>query len=512
MERPKGTVVADGRNGVYPVREKRAGKAWKDEDGKVHRPSYNGKVIGHIIDGVFVPVPEKVATLSVSPVDIKEWGAYRLSEMVNAGILEELLAVYSPEDAARLYCMATLRALNRGISDRLMMRTYEESFLSETFPGLALSKNQVCTFLRNVGRCYSKTVEFMRNRVAIVGADDCLIIDGTIKQDHSKVNSLSAVSRKTCHTKHRDMNVLYCYGVKSGEPLCSKAYPGNMVDMRAVSDFISENGISKGIIVADKGFPLESFEAAVMKNRDLHFLLPIKRDSPEIKKYSLLAFNSRLPDSRGISCKKVGAIRDGRKVWYYSFRDPEIAKGEEVLYLEGMDPSAVDSKELVAKRRVFGTLTLISDVDLDCRTVDSIYQERWLIELMFRFERDILEMDDTREHSTYTAIASEFVDYLAAIMAARLYKRLDSLGLLEDCTYGDAIHRLERFKMIRVEDGGWSVNRTALTDAEFAARMGILVKPVVPKEVKKRGRPKGSKDTHPRKRRKSDDGAEASLS
>jgi hypothetical protein len=502
VERPRGTVVGDGHDGVYPVREKLSSRSWVDDEGKRHRPSRNGKVVGHIIDGMFVPSSKKAETVSVCDVDIKDWGEYCLCESLNRDLLEELKAAYAGEDAVRLYVMAMLRALRRGLTDRLMMRTYQESFISEIYTDLNLNKNQVSAFLRNVGRAYNRTVAFMRNRVSSCRADDRLIIDGSIKQDHSKINSLSAVSRKTCHTKHRDMSILYCYGMRSREPLCCKAYPGNMIDMRAVSDFIAENRITEGILIADKGFPIESVENEIRKHEGLHFLLPLKRDRPEIRKYSMLAFDSCLPDARGISCKKTGAIWKHRKVWLYSFRDPQIAKDEEVLYLNGRDPAEVDSRELASRRREFGTLAFISDLNLGCEEVDEIYSERWQIELMFRFERDILEMDDTREHSDYTAIASEFVDYLAAIMTARICRYLTSKKLLEKCTYGDAMHRLGRFKMVRsADDGTWRMNRTAITDAEFASDVGILVKPTVPHEVKKRGRPKGSRDTHPRRKR-----------
>ena len=500
--RPKGTVVGDERNGIYPVREKLSSKSWVDEDGKRHRPSRNGRVVGHIIDGTFVPSSEKSDKVSVCDVDIKDWGEYCLCHSLNKDLLDSLRAVYAEEDAVRLYVMSMMRSLRRGLTDRLMMRTYQESFISEVYPDLNLSKNCVSTFLRNVGRAYNRTVAFMRNRVSLCGADDRFIIDGTIKQDHSKVNSLSAVSRKTSHTKHRDMSIMYCYGMRSREPLCCKAYPGNMVDLRAVSDFIRENKISEGVLIADKGFPIESVEGEIRKHEGLHFLLPLKRDRPEIKSHSMLAFDSCLPDARGISCKKAGAIWNGHKVWLYSFRDPQIAKDEEILYLNGKDPAEVDSRVLAAKRREFGTIVFISDVNLSCEEVDTIYSERWQIELMFRFERDILEMDDTREHSDYTAIASEFVDYLAAIMAARIYKYLSSRKFLEKCTYADVMHRLERFKMVRsADDGEWRISKAALTDAEFASEVGVLIKPVVPQEEKKRGRPKGSKDRHPRKKR-----------
>lgn len=501
VERPRGTVVCDGRDGTYPVREKLSGESWVDDDGKRHRPSRNGRVVGHIINGTFVPkdLSEHVSTCDV---DLKNWGQYEICERLNTDLLTDLQTVYAQQDAVKLFSMAVIRCLNRGVSDRLIGRFYDESFLSEHYGDLKLGRTAIGTFLRNVGRSYSKIVLFMRRRVSAAGADDCLIIDGTIKQDHSKINSLSEVSRKTCHTKHKDMLLLYCYGAESKEPLCCKAYPGNMIDMRAVSDFIEENGITAGTIIADKGFPVSSIEDEVLKHKELHYILPLKRNDSSIAKHSMYAFNSKLNDSREISCRKAGAIKDGRKVWYYSFRDPVIAQEEEILYLKTKGSEDIDSRELASARREFGTLVFESDLNMEPKQVYSYYEDRWQIELMFRFERDILEMDDTREHSDYTAIASEFVDFLAAIMSARMFKYFDGKGFLEKMTYADVIRRLDRFKMVKVtEDGVWRVNRAPAIDAEFAVTMELLVRPIVPKVVKTKGRPKGSKDKKPRKRR-----------
>lgn len=47
----------------------------------------------------------------------------------------------------------------------------------------------------------------------------------------------------------------------------------------------------------------------------------------------------------------------------------------------------------------------------------------------------------------------------------------------------------------------WRLNIVAKSDAELVEKMGIPSRPIVPVEVKKRDRPKGSKDKAPRKRR-----------
>ena len=53
VPRPTNTFVVDSKTGVYSVREKTGCGYYVDDDGKVHRPSRNGRVVGHIIDGVY---------------------------------------------------------------------------------------------------------------------------------------------------------------------------------------------------------------------------------------------------------------------------------------------------------------------------------------------------------------------------------------------------------------------------------------------------------------------------
>ena len=85
-----------------------------------------------------------------------------------------------------------------------------------------------------------------------MGEDEHVIIDGSLRQDHSRVNTLSEVSRKTAKRGYKDILLLYAYCMEKKRPICSKVYPGNMADQRAVSDFLEQFGICNGIIVADK--------------------------------------------------------------------------------------------------------------------------------------------------------------------------------------------------------------------------------------------------------------------
>lgn len=63
----------------------------------------------------------------------------------------------------KIYCIAILRVCDPGIKDYELKEAYDTSVLSELYPGVALSKNTISTFLNNLGKVLSKIAQFMRN-------------------------------------------------------------------------------------------------------------------------------------------------------------------------------------------------------------------------------------------------------------------------------------------------------------------------------------------------------------
>ena len=192
VERPANTVVvAYGKEkDKYAVRSR---IGCKNVNGR--RVPVEGPIIGHIVDGRFVPIDDK-ARVSECPVDIKDWANIQFVVYCSEDVLDELCEVYHRDDALKLYCIAVLRVCYHGIKDDELKDAYDNSFLSELYPGVALSRNTVCDFHKDVGKSYSKIVKYMRNRVARLQESHHLVIDGTLKSDESTVNSLSNYSRK----------------------------------------------------------------------------------------------------------------------------------------------------------------------------------------------------------------------------------------------------------------------------------------------------------------------------
>lgn len=260
VKRPKNTVVTCyGKNKDHYAVRQRVGCKY---DGGRHLPK-NGPTIGHIIDGKYVPIEVPIPTVSMCDVDLKDWANVTLCDRLSQDVLLDLKKVYNESDALKLYCIAILRVCNPGIKDCELKEAYDNCFLSETYPEVALSRNTVCEFLNNVGKACSRIVKFMRLRTEAVNMSHHLLVDGTLKTDTSKVNSLSDFSRKARLKGTRDISVLYAFDLEEREPVCSKCYPGNMLDATAYESFISENHITKGIIVSDKGFPSSDRKSVV---------------------------------------------------------------------------------------------------------------------------------------------------------------------------------------------------------------------------------------------------------
>ena len=114
VPRPVNTVVDDnGREGPlrYAVRE-RAGTKYVPGGNPQPR---NGRVIGHIADGRFVPNMEDTAA---NGPDMLSYGASALVKSVTADLFSELLAVYPSQDAYAIMSIATLRVIRPSISSK----------------------------------------------------------------------------------------------------------------------------------------------------------------------------------------------------------------------------------------------------------------------------------------------------------------------------------------------------------------------------------------------------------
>lgn len=482
VKRPKNTIVyAYGKNkDKYAVKERVGCKYCNGR-----RIPVTGGTIGHIVDYKYVAIDD-VHPVSFSPVDLKDWANVVLCDSLFTDIFAELRAVYNRSDALKIYNIAILRVCHPGIKDYELKEAYDTCFLSQLYPGVALSKNTVCKFLNDLGKACSRIETFMKNRANNVSLDHHLLVDGTLKSDESRVNSLSDFSRKARTKGTRDISILFAFDLEKMEPVCSKCFPGNMLDMTSYESFITGNGIKKGIIVADKGIPASAAKESFAGNPDLHYLNPIKRNAKVIETYSLHKYDGVLADREGILFRKAKCERTGK--WLYSFRDVGRAFTEEKDYLKNAKRKGTYSNDnLEAKRQSFGTIVLESDLDMPPETAYKAYDSRWEIEVVVRFYKSSCEFDETRVQDDYSVIATEFCNFLSTVLTFRLINKFDAVSLLEKMPYKKVMSILRRAKKAKSSDSEWQLIRIAPSQIEVLEKLGLTEPPA--KQKRKRGRP-----------------------
>lgn len=500
IKRPVNTIVEDsGRDTKYRYSVRERGTISYTPGGNP-MPS-NGKVVGHIIDGVYVP---KVAKTAKEP-EAFSYGAAAFVHSQSEDIYRDLLEVYPVNDATNIMAIATLLAIKPRIACNRFSTEYSRTFTNVYYQGCAMSKNSAAELFKKIGMDDAKRFAFYQERIEKVDESHIIAIDGTLKQDNSDVNDFSAYSRKARVKGIKDISILYAFDVDTREPLCSTVYPGNNLDCTTINSFIRKNSIEKGIIVADKGFPLKNIESELKQKPDLHFLLPVKRDAKMVAEYDALSFDAAFHyGDKTLQGKKVALDNGG---FLYSFKDTNLAGKEEKDYLDqAIRKGTYTAEAYREKEERFGTIAFNSDLDLSLKDVYKIYKQRWILELMFSQYKGDLGLSSTRVQNDYSVIGSEFVNFIATILTSRMCKKAEDCGALDELSYGDMMEDLSSVwrrkkgetKTPKLDDGYWERN-TLPSIFELMVKLGLAVDPA---EKKKRGRPRKEKVVDDKPKRK----------
>lgn len=487
VERPANTIVVDnGRDGPkrWAVRERKSSGAYIP--GRNPQP-VNGGVIGHIIDFRFVPIKDPMG--SNGPEEL-QYAPIALFHSVTKDVLEDLISIIDADDVYLMMAIAALRFAHPGISDKRLSTDYRRTFACIYYPNVPISANTVSAFQERIGIDGEKRREFYKRRVMRVAKEHHIAIDGMLKQDNSIVNDLSEYSHKSRKKGSKDISVLFAYDIELMEPICSEVFPGNMIDAKAYSAFIRDNNITKGVVVDDKGFPPSQIKKELSDSPDLHFLTPLKRNAKVIAKYEMYSFEGPLADYEGVWFKKV-RMENGN--FLISYKDVRRAASEEMNYNNQKRRTGnFDPEDYKRKDDRFGTIVFETDVDLDPEVAYAIYEDRWLLELVFKRYKNELDFDQTNIQSDPSTIGKEFINFICILATTRVLRKARDAGLLEKMSYGDLMDDLKQcWRKVDApeepanDDGCWVHTFEAGFDA--MAALG-LSKPVPKPEPKKRGR------------------------
>ncbi len=461
VERPKNTVVvAYGRNkDKYAVRSR---SGCRNVGGR--RIPIEGPVIGHIVDGEYVPLEDRPEP-SEHDIVLKDWANVEAAFLCSSDVLLDLKTVYGQREAMQMYCIAVLKACYHGIEDDELRNAYEGSFLSVRLPGVPLTRNNVsklCDYLEESG---PKAVQFMRDRVArLRDPHDLAICEAA--SDSSGADPLPDYPGRPGSKGAANAITVFSYDPRTLEPVCFKNYPGKTLDTAILGDFIETYAIKGGIVMADSRSSANAARKASRNEPGLSYLLPLRRNAAPVDRCSMPCFGSVLKDDPSVECGKAKV--SGRRRWLYWFRYTGTEAGEG------------RACHLGPKSAGPGAVVFESDRDASCEGIHRSCSGRRLVE-------SVLGHCCSGTRTRHGSAASELLCFLSAIVTSRLVRAFSESGLLGDYSYGKVMRCLGRARKVRMGKE-WKLVGTTARDLKVLQALGLVPRVITIRNP--RGRPK----------------------
>ena len=427
VPRPKNTVViATGSTGLrqYVVRA-RAGYQRSQKTGKL--VPVNGPIIGFIFNGAFVEVnSEATRVRNFSFSMLIGYGAVRVIHDASRSFEASLRKVYDWRDVQTLMACIAIRILRPGLPLDRYRTLYVSSWVSVFWPEASVSANALYDFISKLGRQPELFELVFADRISSVASDHLVMIDGCLKQDSSIVNTLSQTSFKSVHKGHDEISLMYAYDFYLKELLCVSPYPGNTLDGSAFNSFVTQHKITRGVIVADKGFPVSQIRDLLDANPDLHYILPLKRNRKVIKSLRLLEYSQSLERSdRRVEANKC-KVND--HLFYYAFRDLGKAAKERNNCFDRVQKGKLEYERYAKKIPNFGTIVFESDLDLPVESILENYDNRWELENIFDCCKSVLDQDRTQVQGDFSVIGLEFINFGVASISWKMAQSFNGLN------------------------------------------------------------------------------------
>lgn len=206
-------------------------------------------------------------------ISTKEYGATQQLQAMSEDILTELKAHFS-DIWEELFVLACNRLLYQSPLKNMSLY-YEESFVSEQFGQLDLSKNTLTSLMQKIGNDREKITKFMAK---FIEGSEHLLFDITDVVSQSKKIKMSAKGYNSHYNFDPQVNLFYMFASDTQTPAFYRAFPGNISGMKALELSIKEAGVKNALVIGDKGFCSEE-NINMLEATGLNYILPVRRDS-----------------------------------------------------------------------------------------------------------------------------------------------------------------------------------------------------------------------------------------
>lgn len=369
------------------------------------------------------------------------------------------------------YCRFVYKCPLKNIPFRL-----KQSYLPEMLEIKSFNEKTSSLLLKKIGGQPEKMLKYMKS---FIRKGDYMLIDATNIFSNSHQIPLAKKGYNNNMTFDKQFNLMYIYSSNSMMPVYYRLLPGNIKEVKAFKNCMVEVGLSKSIVIADKGFYSKN-NISLLEQEKLNYIIPLKRDSSLID-YSDLTENT---------FKQADTYfeHEGRIIWYryyktedkqdlYLFLDESLKLKEDNDYLKRISslPESYSLDGYHKKRNTFGTIALLDNIKKSTAIdIYQAYKSRMFIEVMFDGMKNVLEADHTYMQDEQTLQGWMFINHIALQWYQTLYIELKEKGLLKKYSVNDYINLLTDIKKIRINDE-WYFNEVTTYTKKIVKKLGIEI-------------------------------------
>jgi hypothetical protein len=413
------------------------------------------KITGHLLgkisqDAGFIPSPKNIlrtTPISIPRVDIKMYGVYHLfTSLLGKDELDGLLCLFAQEVSQTLLTVAMMRFAHQCPLKRIPYY-HAHDYCSQDWLHNGIDDKKINSALKYIGEHRNKLVDWMHNRLGSLDLNltQFVMIDSTHIPTASENLHINAIGYNPGHSFDSQIRLMYIFSTQMKQPVYYRLINGNITDMTAMKNCVTELQVKHVVYIADKGFYSKQ-NTEYLQTNHLYFIIPLQRNNPLI---DLVVWQQ--PNFKSIL--KTYFIYQNRTVWYYSYQkegqhlvtflDEKLRVEEENDYLirTKTHPEEFTEEKFYKKLTQFGTLTLLYHLEHNSSEEDIYiaYKQRNEVEMVFDSYKNFLEADKTYMQNRYVMEGWLMANFIAMIAYYRLYTKLRDANLLNKYSPKDIV-------------------------------------------------------------------------
>jgi len=238
---------------------------------------------------------------------------------------------------------------------------------------------------------------------------------------------------------------LFC-SLETGLPTMIRTIPGSVRDIKSLYNSIIEAKKEGGTIILDRGF-FSKDAIKFLLEKKMSFILPAKRNS-RLYEAGIDLTNHLFYHKRLIKCGKT-KIDD---MFLYLYEDQQLMLEENFTLYQRLDDGKIDVDSLSKSQERAGKILIVSNLDLDEKSIFMQYKSRDRIEKLFDTYKNVLQADKLYLQDNESVFGHVFISFLSLYAYTKIEMALKKADLLSKQSPIDILLELSKVYFVELND------------------------------------------------------------